>query len=289
MRKHIAHLTISCIFSLMAVSIHVQAATQDVEFHDRIVQTYGFDPRSNKVEEVAAKAHAMDAFWTYATANKEKVLPLLRGELASGTHPSFFSYDGAKLLMTLSPTQADLQLAANSIAQVKVSDIEHNDYFQTVHQLALKGVDVTPAAMKVLDDQKFWIRVGSGARSLPQAYSLAFLLFTMPEKNFLKPLIERLRTEALPESQMSILFSLWSTGTPEGKAAIAQFLQDESKPKEARAFAATLGKPGEAGIGAYFLPSVDRLKEQRRLALANIDGKTVQQFSKYTAEILMKQ
>jgi len=66
-------------------------------FHSKVVSLYSFEPRTLGKESLQAKSNELDEFWSFAKANVQEVLPLLRSELGNPSNSSFFFYDGAKL------------------------------------------------------------------------------------------------------------------------------------------------------------------------------------------------
>jgi hypothetical protein len=153
------------LFPVSAQSIATQA-----EMHARVVSLYNFSP--SKVTDAirTSKSKEMDDFWKEVTEHKDADLPFLRKELENPANPPFFFDDGSNLLLSLSQKREDQELVAASIAKADLKDVQPLHYLYEVHALALKGINVTPAALHMLDDPKFqvflpelertsWIRV----------------------------------------------------------------------------------------------------------------------------------
>ena len=258
-------------------------------FHARVVSLYSFEPHKLTSEQIEAKSKALDVFWNEVKANPKQYLPLLRAELRDASNSPFFAYDGSKLLLGVSQDQNDRALALEAIPRADLKDLQHTDYLRTVHWLATKNLDTTKAALRILDYPDFKAFIVQHALTLGQDYSLICMLFPMPDSTFVGPLVDRLKTEQNVVSQKSILLALWYSMTPEAKAALARFVDDASKPKEARDYGRRLvaRKPPASGMPA--LPSVEQLKMERQKAMRRISDEALIEFDRLTVKLLAKQ
>ena len=95
--------------ALAIFTINPAAATpiSATDFHARVISVYDFQPHTIGKEAFPAKSAQLDEFWTFVKTHEQDSLPLLRGELGNAANPSFFYYDGAKLLLSLSKEKAD--------------------------------------------------------------------------------------------------------------------------------------------------------------------------------------
>lgn len=273
-------------FPLLAIALiaHAQAPAEQAAFHAKVASLYAFEPHTLDKKQIAEKSKLLDAFWDEVKASQARALPLLRNELRDTSNSAFFSYDGAKLLLSLSESKEDRALALEAIPRADLRSIQPTDYLRTVHWFARNDYDTTKAAIRILDYPDFKAFIPQHVLTLGQNYSLIYMLFPLPESRYLAPLIERLGVETRPESQKSILLLLWYTITPEGKAALARFAADESKPKETRDFARSLGArrfPANPNVTA-----VDQLRFERRKMMHRLSDEALIEFDRLTAQIL---
>ncbi len=181
-----------------------------------------------------------DQFWNKVKDRKEQSLLLLRAELQASSNPSFFYYDGSKLLLSLSENIDDRTIVLKAIPKADLLDVNHTDYLRTVNMLATKELDTCDAALRILDYPEFKAIVPQHALTLGQDFSLIYLLIPTKEEYYLQKLIQRLAIEKNIVSQKSILQMLWYTVTKQGDQAIQQFSEDSSKPNESRMWAKEL-------------------------------------------------
>ena len=111
----------------------------------------------------------------------------------------------------------------------------------------------------------------------------------MAESQYLGPLVERSETEENVASQKSVLLALWYSMSPEGRAAIARFAADGSKPAESRDYARQLQDRTAPASSAPATSSVAQLKEQRRKAMYRVSDEALYEFDDLSAQILGKQ
>jgi hypothetical protein len=215
------------------------AAADAVSLHQRILAVYDFSPHTLSKEEIATKSKSLDAFWTDVKANPT-ALPALRNELANADSPPFFSYDGAKLLLSLSKSREDEALALTAISRTDLRDLQSTDYFLTVHAMAVDGLDTTAAAFKLLGEDQFQAYIAQHALKLDQEMCLLYLLLPTDETYYLNAAESRLLTEQRVAAQKSLLTLLANTVTKQGDAAIVRFAADPTRPEEARAYARTI-------------------------------------------------
>lgn len=278
---------LSVVLSLLGGAAFAQTpATR--EFHSKIVTLYSFQPHTLAENQLSAKSRELDGFWSYAKANANLVLPLLRAELADGSNPSFFFYDGAKLLLSLSSDNADRQLALLSMPKADLRDLQYTDYLRTVHWFASIGFDTREAALRILAYPDFTAFIPQHALTLGQDYSLIYMLFPLQKIPFYRDLIKRLDTERDPRSQKSLLLALWYTVTPAGMAAIKGFIErpgvDESVAEYARNLVAR-----RSGV-VFSLSTAETLRDERATLMQRpISDEALIEFDSLTMKILTKQ
>jgi hypothetical protein len=258
------------------------------EFHARIIELYSFQPHTLGKNDLLAKSGKLDEFWSYARKNTDLVLPLLRAELANGSTPGFFFYDGAKLLLSLSNTNEDRKLALQSLPKADLRDIQSTDYVTTVHWFASNGFDTREAAFRILAYPEFTAFIPQHSLTLGQNYSLICMLFPLQNIPFERDLINRLDTEHDPDSQKSLLLALWYTLTPAGMATIKEFGRKSGVDEAVAAYARDLAAR-RAGF-VFSLSSAESLRSERtKLMQRPISDEALAEFDALTLKILAKQ
>src|ERR1051325_1882803 len=272
--------------ALIACSAHGADATA---FHAKVAALYSFEPQNSSDAQIDANSKRLDDFWSEVKADPKRYVPLLRRELRDERNAAFFFYDGAKLLLAVSRERKDQALALEAIPRADLRGIQPTDYLRTVHWFAVNGFNTSKAALRVLDYPDFKAFIPQHALTLGQDYCLIFMLFPMPDSNFVPALIERLGTEANVVSQKSILLALWYAMSPQAKAASARFVNDTSKPLEARNYARDLAQRKAQTNAALALSTAEKLKAERRKAMVRISDEAQTEFDSLTVMLLAKQ
>lgn len=279
-------LVLLCAITALASDVNLQKG-----FHEEIVKIYSFQPHTLSQKEMEAKSGELDRFWDKVNGDKDRYLPLLRTELQAPANPSFFYYDGSGLLSTLSNDVADQMIVLQAIPRADLVDIQHDNYLQTIHMLAVNQLDTSDAALRILDYPEFEAFIPMHSLTLGQGYSLIYMLIPTKEEFYLQKLIQRLSEEKNVTSQKSIMQMLWYTVTREGDRAIQQFSEDRSKPDESRkwakellTFKSKIDPASTVTIGSYSF-----LKQKRREAMSRISDEALSEFDSLTKEMRVKE
>jgi hypothetical protein len=266
------------------------AASRETDFHSRVVEIYSFQPHKLTDSELQTKSKQLDPFWSSVKADLNRNLPLLRAELANPANPTFFFYDGSKLLFSLSKDKADQALVLRSILKADLRDIQSSDYLTTVHWFASNGFDTRETAFRILAFPDFTAIVPQHALTLGQDFSLIYMLFPMDNTIYVTDLANRLAAETRPKSQNSLLLALWYTATPPGRAAIKKFSEDHAKSAEGRKYALELLARKPPLLSWLTLSSEKSLREERRKVMSRpISDEALYEFDALTAKIMAKQ
>lgn len=238
-----------------------------------------------------AKSGELDRFWDKVNGDKDRYLPLLRVELQATDNPSFFYYDGSGLLLSLSKNIDDQKIALAAIPRADLADVQHANYLQTIHMLAMNELDTSDAALRILDYPDFEAYIPMHALALGHDYSLICMLIPTKEEFYLQKLIARLSEEKNVTAQKSIIQVLWYTVTREGDRAIRQFVEDERKPAESRKwgkelldFKSKLDPATTDAAGSY-----SSLKQKRKEAMRRISDEALSEFDSLTEEMRAKE
>ncbi|WP_260705954.1 hypothetical protein [Edaphobacter flagellatus] len=247
------------------------------EMHQRVQALYDFHPLQLSDGERSKKSAEMDYFWTEMKGDTSKSLPLLRVELREAPQGSFFLTDGSELLLSLSTIPEDKQLAADALARTNLRDTESGTYFFTVHDLACAGVDVTAAALHILDDSRFLVSVPQHAMTLDQNSALMYVLLSMKDDRWVKAAAERFAQENNVNAKRALVAAFDYAQTDEADAELKRIAADASQPdavrKDAREFVEEAGKSVKGGLQVK--GTVAEIREQRRKRLRSVSDEAI--------------
>jgi hypothetical protein len=256
-------------------------------FRAKVLALYSFQPHRLSEAEVHAKSADLDRFWESVKANAAGTLPLLRIELENPQNPTFFFYDGAKLLLSLSNEASDRELALRSLPKVDLRDVQHTDYLRTVHSLARLGLDTRTAALRILEDPDFKAFIPLHALTLGQDYCLIYMLYAQSGVSFEADLVARLRVERNPKAQRSLLLALWYLTTPTSRDAIASFSRRSDISGESATYARDL-LSRNAGISISLKSSESLRAERVKVMQRPISDEALIEFDSLTFKLLAK-
>ena len=276
-------LSVFAIVPLSAQSLSTQEA-----MHSKVQSIYGFSPSKVTADIRESKSKEMDGFWGEVKSHKEAELPLLRNELADPNNPRFFFADGSGLLLSISDSPEDQRLAVNCLAKVDLSDFQSRQFLMEIHALALKGTNVAPAALHILDVPKFEVFLPEhGAYRLDQSSCL--LVSFLPLKNdvWLPSVLERLKVERDETALKSLLLLLFYAQSDEADRAISSFAIAPSSSAHVREFAQTIIKhEHELGVGTHPSSELEaRFREERRVRMASVSDEAMDDLEILTGKI----
>lgn len=257
------------------------------DFHSKVASLYSFQPHLIGKENFPAKSNDLDKFWSYAKANTNAVLPLLRQELSNPANPSFFFYDGAKLLLSLSKDKEDQALALRSMPKADLQDIQTSDYLTTIQWFASFGFDTRQAAFRILAYPEFTAFIPQHALTLGQDYSLIYMLFPLQNVPYDQDLIAHLSADLDSRSQKSLLLALWYVVTLSTRAAIQRFIEKPGVNPEVVTYAREL-LSRKAGP-RLSLSSAESLRSERAKVMQRpISDEALIEFDSLTMKLLAK-
>jgi len=256
----------------VAVGLSSYAQPPPQTLHERVLSTYNFSPHTLDDAGLSAHSKDLDAFWTFAKDSGREGLRALRAELNRTDAPSFFNYDGAKLLLSLSKDRADEKLALIAIARADLRDVQMDDYLFTIHDFAVDELDTSEAAFKILADPTFKVFVPQHVLTLEQDYCLLYLLLPTKEEFYLDRAIAQLNQEKDVTAFRSLLHLLAATATRKADAAIKRYADDETRPEPLRILAKNVDESMKRlaalpVIGMSF-SSYASLKQEQRTIMA---------------------
>lgn len=262
-------------------------AASENQASDELRSVYDFHPHLLTQDEIKENSAKLDAFWKKAEKGDKSFINLLRTELQKPDHLSFFYFDAGRLLLHLSGTTSDKKLFLNGLRYLNIRDVTPIGYLQTVHKLAVEGFDTSDAALKILKHPNFKVFIPLHFLTLEQDYSLIFMLFPLKDTLFLDKAISALAQEKDPESQKSLMLTLWYTATEKGWEALRKVAKNDSFSHENKTFSKELlARIKHASF--FSLSSYNSLKEKRRKSLWRISDEALMEFDNYTRKILSK-
>jgi hypothetical protein len=216
------------------------------KIHREVNEIYEFQPHLLKRSEQGPKGDLMDAFWSKVSADTATYLPELRAELMDTSNPAFFFYDGSKLLLSLSRSLPDCQIALDAIARCSLPDVDATDYLKTVHMLAAKNLNTTDAALKIIDTVEFTPFIVEHALLLDKDMSLAFMLLPIDRELYVGKTLQKLDRVGDSSNIKALLNFLWYASTCQADSAIARFAASSSVAPNVRRYAAWLVTENDA-------------------------------------------
>jgi hypothetical protein len=267
------------VFFLFPIGVSFAQSVAD-DFHSEILTLYNFDPKEATKEDIAQIEIKLDEFWSKVEHNKETYLELLRNELSDYSNPSFFFFDGSRLLLKISNDIGDKQIVLKAFPHYDLKGIRRLVYFSIVHSFAAEELDTADAALHILDLPTFQVYIPKHALTLKQRESLLYMLLPTKESYYLDKATERLRTEKDETSKRSLLYLLWATVTKSGDEAITAFINDPSQPKDLRDYAERLRLDGKVSslptiFSILSFQTYETLKEKRRKKMRQVSDEAL--------------
>jgi hypothetical protein len=293
------HLCAKCLGVVGAfAAVHVGIAAQQLkirsipltqaEMHARVEALYDFHPSKLTNAGRTEKSAQMDSFWGDIKGDTGKTLPLLRVELRDTPQGSFFLTDGAQLLLSLSKTPEDKQLAADALARTDLRDTQSRSYFFTVHDLACDGANTTAAALHILDDPAFRVAVPQHAMVLDERMALMYVLLSMKDDVWVKPAEERFSNEKDANAKLALVFVFSYEQTDETDAELRRIAVDGSQPEAVRKKAQELLDEAHKTAKSW-MPikgTIIEIREQRRQRLRVVSDEAIDDVQWMTRKIV---
>jgi hypothetical protein len=257
------------------------------EMHARVEALYGFHPSKLTDAERSKKSAEMDHFWIDVKSDTERTLPLVRAELRDAPQGSFFLTDGSELLLSVSGTPEDRQLAADSLARTDLRDTQSGEYFFTVHGLACEDVNTSAAALHILDDPRFLVSVPQHAMALDQTMALMYMLLPMKDDVWVKPAEERFAKEKDEKAKLALVSTFSYAQTDEADAELKRIASDSSQPDTVRKNAQeALGDAKKSSrSGMKIKGTLAEVREQRRQRLRSVSDESLYDVQWMTRQI----
>lgn len=197
------------------LGIYTHCYSQNI-LSKEIDSLYNFTPHKLSKAEQSKIFPALDSLFEKIIKDTTTYLPLLRQELKSNKHNPYFYYDLSQLLMSLSKTKNDLEIIANALSNTDIRDLEPESFTKMLNKLALKNIDVSNAALKILDDTTYSFFVPAHSLKFSQEYCLIYSLLPIDNHLFINKLINKFKLSKSPNSQKSIVTIIWLANSCNG-------------------------------------------------------------------------
>jgi len=256
--------------------------------HQRIMALYDFHPHAVTEAIREQKSNEMDAFWSEVKQHPDRDLPLLRAELANPHAPTFFHMDGAQLLLSLSSSPADQALAVSAMSTADLSDVTPSAFFYSIHELSMKGVDTTAAALHTLDDPSFVVYVPQHAMTLHAPDCLLFLLLPVDPSKWLTAVSRKIAVTKSPESAQALVTLIFYAQTPERDRILDSIANNASLPESVRKEAARRKQvANEAYKHKLDVPGDEtQVREARRQRLNAVSDEAIDDVQEMTVRLV---
>jgi hypothetical protein len=225
-RKSIGNILIP--FILLTGSVGAWAQTS---FAKEVNEVYNFTPHKMKRADQEKIFPELDKFFAKVMGDTTKYLPLLRQELEATGHFPYFYYDAAHLLMIASKHRSDKVLSAKSFTKSEVKDLDPKIYTYLISQLAREQIDVTDAALKVLQDSTFNFFVPEHAMDFSQEYCLTYMLLPLDPEIYVDKLIAYFQTTKSLKAKQSIITVLWFARSCKGDSLLNGLSDARDQPR----------------------------------------------------------
>jgi hypothetical protein len=265
------------------------------ELHASVMQLYNFHPAKLTDEGRKQKSADLDEFWSSVKANQELELPMLRVELAEDSNPPFFLTDGSQLLLSLSQTKADKQLALDAVAHSDLEDVDNGMYFYLVHELSMEGFDTTKAALHIFDFPGFSVSVPQHAMILQPSDCIMFLLLPVEASSWLPAAQARFADSKNDDEKKALLTLFFYAQTPETDATIhrtaaspesSEIVKKDAQEYEKNEQEALKQHLKQSDIEISLAGTVADIRERRRVRLGAVSDEAMDDVQMLTMRLI---
>ena len=145
------------------------------------------------------------------------------------------------LLLSLTKNDDPKTITANAISKRDFTEINQKEYVTTLNRLSNDGINVTKAAVKILNDTSFTFFLPQHAMYFRQDDCLSYMLLPQKKELDVDTLVSLFKS-VNPNSQKSILYTLWFAYTCKGDSLINAVIDDKTLNKEVSKYAEELVK-----------------------------------------------
>ncbi|MBC7487880.1 MAG: hypothetical protein H7282_14145 [Cytophagaceae bacterium] len=270
--------------------IFISSVALGQTFSEEIDNIYNFQPSKLTDKEQELKMPSLDIFWSKVGGDTIHYLNQLRAELRNTGHNPFFYYDGSGLLLSLTNSKADKELAIEAIAKCDLDDISQRVYVRTLNHLAKEGFDVTKPAIKILYAEKYSFFIPQHAMVFNQGYCLTYMLVPQQNKFYIDTLIAIFK-DLDTNAQKSVITTLWFACDCKSDDFMETISMDKNLPIIVSDYAKRMiGYTQLSNDQKAYLNIIDKaqLQELRKSALSRFSDEAIDELD-MTTRILRKQ
>jgi hypothetical protein len=203
------------------------------DFHEEVTKVFNFYPHKMSKEEQEVVFPILDKFFDMVTKDKNKYLEPLRQELKRNDNNPYFYFDGGLLLLEISQSKEDIQLAADALVKSDLRDIPPKIYLEHTLGLSLKGANVIDAALHILDDTTFTAFIPQHFLTLEYGKGLEFILPRYSPNLYIDKLISKFHQISSTSKKLTCLELFVYANCCEADNFLNS-LTDNAQPKEVR-------------------------------------------------------
>lgn len=209
-------------------------------------ELYNFKPKELSLKDAEVKYKKINALWVEMNADTTYYLPLIRQELLTTTHASYFYFDLSSYLEMYATTSKDRRIIEKAIQQIQWDEIGTWEVAEKLRDFAGNGIDVTSVAFQLFAKEKVKLVNPETKEVFNQGKLMAYILLPAPKSTYLKKLVDALPTVS-EESKRTAISLLWLSNTELGNTVLTSIYAPESTySTDIRAYANRLMK-------SYFL------------------------------------
>lgn len=262
---------------------------QPDEIRALIANTYNFLPTELSKEQHAAKVSELDHVWDVIRSAGDEGLVILRQELSAENANRYFYFDGASLLITISKQKNDVELAIRAIQKADFEQLDWREYFDVVRNLARKGGNVVPIALRILENPKYRIFVPQHALTVEPDFAIIYMVKDVPAADSTPLLMEAFEKETDPEKRKFILTALWYNLDERGFTFIDSLRSESVTSTALRERVVEFQKRNRmAGSGGIFGGSFETINKRRLAVLDRLSDEALDEYEDLTKRALGK-
>lgn len=220
------------LFTIFLLTVFLNSFGQD-NFKKEIDSIYNFHPHELSQAQQQEKFPALDKLFEMVKSDTTKYLPLLRQELKSNDHFPYFYYDCSHLLMIMSKSRSDKELAAEAFSKCNIKDLDPKIYVILLKSLATDSINITKGAMKILEDSTFhFYLIEHGGFDFMQGYCLMYCLLPLDPNLYVDTLTKYFQQTKSITAQKSIITTLWFSYSCSGDKFLQSLSETNTLSKE---------------------------------------------------------
>lgn len=218
-------------------------------------------PKGEKYDRYNAEIMAV---WEEASQKPKEYGEALKSLLKEEGMIPYFYYDGATMLLSLEVTPENLQLAAASMARCDVRDVERFQYLRTMVALGASGMDVSAAALRILEEDEFQALIPDHVLVLNQDWSFMVAASQVPPSDMLKAIRKRLERPLSNRARSTLADWAWNAATTETDKLFAELWPSLPEDDDKERFQRMAKRMRPGNLSEADGKKLDELREKRK-------------------------